>query len=249
MLQGLAEDDWILDPAAAPALEAMIAHDLRFDALVFTRHLKHIATLAARYPALRIVIDHGAKPPIAARALDPWRAEMAAVAQFPNVSCKLSGLLTEASPGDGAEALAARFSNLLSCFGPSRVMWGSDWPVLNLALDYSGWLAMAQRPVRQFVGRGPSACLWRRGARVLSVMSAPQLSSVGLGGAGIGNLYRAVTDDIAHATVHAALEAGYGLVDTAPYYGHGLSEMRIGAALKTWRGARPLLSSKVGRVA
>jgi D-threo-aldose 1-dehydrogenase len=80
-------------------------------------------------------------------------------------------------------------------------------------------------------------------------MSAPMIfPRVGLGGAGIGNLYRAVSDEDAIATVHAALANGLTLIDTAPYYGHGRSESRIGAALWTWRGSRPLLSSKVGRV-
>ncbi len=144
MLQGLAEDDWILDSAAAPALEAMIAHRLSFDALVFTKHLKHIRTLAARYPDLRIVIDHAAKPPIAQRALEPWRNEIRALGGLENVWCKLSGLLTEAAPGDAADQLRPYVDHLIATFGPSRLMWGSDWPVLNLAATYPRWLAMAQ---------------------------------------------------------------------------------------------------------
>jgi D-threo-aldose 1-dehydrogenase len=72
--------------------------------------------------------------------------------------------------------------------------------------------------------------------------------SIGLGGAGLGNLYRAINDDEAIATVHAALENGFGLIDTAPYYGHGRSEQRIGAALRAWQGRRPMVSTKVGRV-
>jgi D-threo-aldose 1-dehydrogenase len=72
--------------------------------------------------------------------------------------------------------------------------------------------------------------------------------ALGLGGAGLGNLYRAIDEDQAIGAVHAALAARFGLIDTAPYYGHGLSETRIGKALRTWRGARPLLSTKVGRV-
>ncbi len=70
---------------------------------------------------------------------------------------------------------------------------------------------------------------------------------IGLGGAGIGNLYRAISDDQAIATVHAALENGFGLIDTAPYYGHGRSEQRIGEALPGWQGPLPMLSTKVGR--
>lgn len=74
------------------------------------------------------------------------------------------------------------------------------------------------------------------------------LPSLALGGAGIGNLYYAVDAADAEATVHRALRSGFGLIDTAPYYGHGLSETRIGAALRTWNGARPMISTKVGRV-
>ena len=71
---------------------------------------------------------------------------------------------------------------------------------------------------------------------------------MGLGGAGIANLYRAVSAEEAEATIHAALRRGFGLIDTAPFYGHGLSETRIGQALAHWSGPRPLVSSKVGRV-
>jgi D-threo-aldose 1-dehydrogenase len=71
---------------------------------------------------------------------------------------------------------------------------------------------------------------------------------IGLGGAGLGNLYRAISDDQAIATVHAALGSGLALIDTAPYYGHGRSEQRIGQALRRWNGPRPMISTKVGRL-
>ncbi|HVZ98867.1 MAG TPA: aldo/keto reductase [Caulobacterales bacterium] len=71
---------------------------------------------------------------------------------------------------------------------------------------------------------------------------------LGLGGAAVGNLYRAVTEPDAEAAILGALEGGFELIDTAPYYGHGLSELRIGAALRKWQGPAPLISSKVGRV-
>jgi D-threo-aldose 1-dehydrogenase len=90
---------------------------------------------------------------------------------------------------------------------------------------------------------GPDAELWQ------GDMKGPaEHKLIGLGGAGLGNLYRAVSDHEAKGAVHAALASGFGLIDTAPYYGHGRSEMRIGAALRTWRGDAPLLSTKVGRV-
>lgn len=143
MLQDLASD-WILDPKLAPAIEAMVAADLSFDTLVKPRHLPAILELVRRWPRLRIVIDHGAKPEIASGRLDPWCEQMAALAAQANVHCKLSGLLTEAGEAPTAEAVAPYARHLIEVFGPDRLMWGSDWPVLNLAGDYPSWRAMCE---------------------------------------------------------------------------------------------------------
>jgi L-fuconolactonase len=151
MLQGLAEVDWILRAELEPAVTALVAHRLSFDALVQVRHLPALARFARRFPSLAIVIDHAAKPDIAGDGHADWRAALAPFAGLANVSCKLSGLLTEAAAGQGAEALAPYVADLLALFGPQRLMWGSDWPVLNLASDYAAWLAMAQDLVRQSV--------------------------------------------------------------------------------------------------
>lgn len=139
MLQDMAEDDWIADPALRPAIKAMIAHDLAFDALVLPRHLRPLLDLATRYPALRIVIDHGAKPHIAEGRISRWRDDLAALAAQPNAWCKLSGLLTEAG-GRGPAAVRPYAETLLDLFGPDRLIFGSDWPVLRLAGDYAGWV-------------------------------------------------------------------------------------------------------------
>jgi L-fuconolactonase len=144
MLQSLPEDDWILRSELAPAIAAMIAHDLSFDALVFTRHLPHLYAFAAHNPNLRIVIDHCAKPPIAAGELEPWRSHMARLAELPNLFCKLSGLFNEAGPGQDRAALAPYIDHVVECFGPSRLMWGGDWPVLLLAGAYGEWLEFAR---------------------------------------------------------------------------------------------------------
>jgi L-fuconolactonase len=138
MLQDIAEDGWIADPALAPAVEAMIAHGLAFDALVLPRHLGPLLTFAERHPGLPIVIDHGAKPLIAEGRFTGWRAAMADLAALSHVSCKLSGLLTEAG-GGRAEAVRPYAETILELFGPSRVIWGSDWPVLRLAGDHQAW--------------------------------------------------------------------------------------------------------------
>jgi L-fuconolactonase len=141
MLQDL-PGDWILDPALEPAIAAMIAADLAFDALIKPRHLPHLLTFIGRWPDLRLVVDHGAKPEIGEGRLDPWRDQIVALAEQPGVHCKLSGLLTEAGDAPTAEAVAPYAAHLLEVFGPERLMWGSDWPVLNLAGDYASWRAL-----------------------------------------------------------------------------------------------------------
>ena len=144
MLQILPDDDWIADPALDPAIAAMQAHGLGFDALAFSRHLPFLRRFAERHPALPIVIDHGAKPFIADGLLDPWRDEMRALAALPNVWCKLSGLVTEAASDWRPEQLVTYVRHLVELCGPDRGMWGSDWPVLELRTDYQTWLELAE---------------------------------------------------------------------------------------------------------
>jgi len=142
MLQDLADDDWIADPATAPAAEAMARHGLVFDALVMPRHLRALRVFANRHPDLAIVIDHAAKPPIARGHVQPWRDDLARLADLPQVRCKISGLLTEAGDNTRLEDLLPWVQAVWASFGPSRLLWGSDWPVLRLAGDYAGWLSM-----------------------------------------------------------------------------------------------------------
>ncbi len=99
------------------------------------------------------MIDHAAKPPLASAwndaAMQAWRRDMAALAALPHVACKISGLLTELSPADrtsraqSIDCLRPVVDALLGWFGPGRLMWGSDWPVLTLAGGYDDWVAVS----------------------------------------------------------------------------------------------------------
>ncbi|WP_443751226.1 amidohydrolase family protein [Asticcacaulis solisilvae] len=140
MLQGLADDQWILSDAVRPGLEALLKLGLRFDALVFTRHLAAIDRLAKTFPDLPIIIDHCAKPPIASDDLQGWREAIARVADNANVTCKLSGLFTEMRAGQNPEDATPVADHVLSVFGAERLMWGSDWPVVLLRRPYGAWL-------------------------------------------------------------------------------------------------------------
>ena len=143
MIQDIADDRWMLSPKLAPALAAMEERNLVFDALIKPRHLPILADFLARYPRLRVVIDHGAKPAIASGGLASWKSGMREIARTSRAFCKLSGLVTEAGRAWSVASLRPFVDALLEAFGAERLMWGSDWPVLNEASDYAGWLRAA----------------------------------------------------------------------------------------------------------
>lgn len=138
MIQDIAETEWMLRDDLAPAFESMIDHGLVFDALVLPKHLPALRELFARYPDLTMVLDHGAKPPIAAGDVGAWKREIRELAAGTGIMCKLSGLVTEAGSADHA-LLREAVDHLLDCFGPRRLLWGSDWPVCELVCSYDDW--------------------------------------------------------------------------------------------------------------
>ena len=144
MLQDLDDDAWILRPGVAPALEAMEAASLTLDALVTPRHLPHLTRLIAERPELPVVIDHGAKPDIAGGGLADWAAAMREIGRNSATFCKLSGLVTEATARWREEDLRPYADVLLEAFGAKRLMWGSDWPVVNEAGGYAAWHSAAE---------------------------------------------------------------------------------------------------------
>lgn len=144
MLQDHDDDRFILRPRVLDNLRRVAESGLAFDILVLPRHLPHVAEALARVPALRAVVDHLAKPPVATGALDPWRADLAALAAFPGVSCKVSGLVTEARADWSLADLVPYVDHAAACFGEDRLLFGSDWPVATLAATY-GEVAHAAR--------------------------------------------------------------------------------------------------------
>ncbi len=139
MLQDIADTEWILRPEVQPALSAMAHAGLRLDLLVQPRHLPLLPELARRHPNLAAVIDHAAKPGIANAVLHPWAEQMAVIANSTRWSCKFSGLVTEAGADWTLSRLKPFADHLLATFGPERLLWGSDWPVVNLAGGYAAW--------------------------------------------------------------------------------------------------------------
>lgn len=144
MVQDIADDDWLLRPALAPLLAAMAGHGLVFDALVLPRHLPRLPRVVERHPELTFVLDHFGKPHLATGEIAEWRADIARLAKHQNLVCKLSGLVTEAAPDWQVADLRPAVDHVLECFGPQRILWGSDWPVVNLAGGYDKWFAASE---------------------------------------------------------------------------------------------------------
>jgi L-fuconolactonase len=136
--QGEPDDDFIVRDDVVRGLKVLEKHRVPFDLLFYVKHLKHAATLAKKLPGLPMVIDHLAKPRIRERITEGWIDPLKAAAKFPNVYCKLSGMVTEADwkawkPAD----LKPYVDAALEAFGPDRCMYGSDWPVCLLAAPYA----------------------------------------------------------------------------------------------------------------
>ena len=130
-------DDWMVQPEVLRGLNRLSDFKLSFDLLVHTRHLKHVPTVAETCPDLALVIDHMAKPPIAANEIREWSQAMTPVAAYQNVHCKLSGLVTEANwESWQTEDLRPYVESALELFGPQRMIFGSDHPVCLLASSY-----------------------------------------------------------------------------------------------------------------
>jgi L-fuconolactonase len=112
-----------------------------FDLCVRHPQLAACIELVRACPETSFVLDHAGKPDIRGGILDPWRAHIAELARLPNVVCKLSGLITEADPGNWTvDALRPYVDHLLQSFGPARLLFGGDWPVVKLAGSYRRWL-------------------------------------------------------------------------------------------------------------
>jgi L-fuconolactonase len=131
------DDNFIVRPDIIRGLKVLQKHQVPFDLLFFTQHLKHAATLAAALPDLPMVIDHLSKPKIKDQNIQSWSLDLRKAAEFPNICCKLSGMVTEADwkhwkPAD----LKPYVEIALEAFGPERCMFGSDWPVCELAGSY-----------------------------------------------------------------------------------------------------------------
>jgi predicted TIM-barrel fold metal-dependent hydrolase len=152
---------WLQRPDAERGLRALVERGLGYDVLIRDHQLPQAIRLAERLPALRLVLDHAGKPPIAKGELADWQRLVRVLATHPQVMCKVSGLVTEADHASWTTADIRRpvWDVLLSAFGPDRLMFGSDWPVCVLAGGWDRWAATVEELLHDLSGDEQHAVL------------------------------------------------------------------------------------------
>jgi len=144
-VQGEPDPEWLLHPDVRQGLTAVAAAGLVYDLVVLPHQLPACVKAAEGHPELTFVLDHLGKPPIASGELAPWATQVRDLAALPNTVCKLSGLVTETDPKTWTvRDLAPYVDTVLEAFGPSRLMFGSDWPVCTLAATYAQVVGAAE---------------------------------------------------------------------------------------------------------
>src|SRR5882757_8437057 len=144
-LQDIEDDAWILKRELDPVIRAMLDLGLRFDALIKPQHILNTIRFVERYPTLPVVVDHMAKPAIKDGAFASWRQDMEQFRALSHVHCKVSGILTEDGVGWTVDKVRPYVEAVVDIFGPDRLLFGSDWPVVNLVADYSRWIATLEQ--------------------------------------------------------------------------------------------------------
>ncbi len=144
-VQGEPDPEWLLRPDVQRGLAAVAAEGLVYDLVVQVSQLPAATKAAELLPGLTFVLDHLGKPPIASGAIQPWADHVEALAARPNTVCKLSGMVTEASWDSWTPNGLRPYADIvLTAFGPTRLMFGSDWPVSRLAASYAEVLDAAR---------------------------------------------------------------------------------------------------------
>ena len=134
------DDRYMLREDFNAGIEAVTEANLIYDILIFEKHLPQTIQFVDRHPHQAFVVDHIAKPRIRDGYLSPWQSLLNELARRENVYCKISGMATEADWPSWTEAeLKPYLDTVVEAFGPQRLMFGSDWPVCLLAVEYARW--------------------------------------------------------------------------------------------------------------
>ncbi|MEO8335061.1 MAG: amidohydrolase family protein [bacterium] len=159
-----------LQPDFVSGVQAVGDHDLVFDLCITADQLLEVTELVRRCPRTSFVLDHCGKPSIRNDASEPWATDLARLAEHENVACKLSGLPSEARPEQrGEEGLFRYARHAMYCFGATRLMYGSDWPVVTTAGGEQAWRTMADRFTSDWTTAGREAFFSGNAIRLYSL--------------------------------------------------------------------------------
>lgn len=169
VVQDEPDDEFMLGAEFQRGISKLRQFDLAYDILIYPRQMRSAIELVNRFPEQTFVLDHLAKPEIKAGRLAPWSELLRELAQAPNVHCKVSGMVTEADHSSWQNDDFTPYLDVaFDAFGPSRLMWGSDWPVCLLAAQYTETLQLVERyadqlsgPERAAVFGGNAAAVYR----------------------------------------------------------------------------------------
>jgi L-fuconolactonase len=151
LIQNQPDPDFCVRPGFLEALKLLPKYGLSFDICIYHPQLAEALEMVRRCPEASFVLDHIAKPGIKAGLTEPWRSQMKELAKHPNVVCKLSGVITEADHRDWTPAEVRPYvEHAIACFGPDRILYGGDWPVVTLAGDYLQWLTTLEAAAAHF---------------------------------------------------------------------------------------------------
>jgi L-fuconolactonase len=173
IVQSEPDERFLLQPEFLRGISALAEFDLTYDLLIHPRHLPVAAEFVRRFPHQRFVLDHLAKPFIKSGTLQPWDADIRKLAQFPNVFCKLSGLVTEADwKAWRPEHFAPYLDVAFECFGPDRLMIGSDWPVCTVAASYTQTMEVVVNYLAKYPAEVREAALGESASRFWKLFGA-----------------------------------------------------------------------------
>ena len=174
VVQGL-PDGYFDRPEFNRGVRALTERGLTYDILIYQHQLEEAIRLVDRHPNQRFVLDHAGKPKIAQAEIEPWRTNLLALSKRANVTCKISGLVTEADWSDWTpESLRPYLDACVDAFGPHRLMAGSDWPVCLVATGYSAWWDVLRQYFEDFSSDEFAAVFGGTAVGVYGLQDAPQ---------------------------------------------------------------------------
>ncbi|PTN07788.1 amidohydrolase [Mangrovibacterium marinum] len=167
VVQGEPDPEFVLGKAFNRGVNLLNRYSLVYDILIFDHQLPNTIRFVDQHPDQQFVLDHLAKPRIREGELEPWASEIRKLAERENVSCKLSGMVTEARYKTWTDAqLEPYLDVVLEAFGPKRLLYGSDWPVCLVATQYADWLSVVKKKLARLTANEQDLILYKNARRV-----------------------------------------------------------------------------------